>query len=242
LLGLVVGSFLNVCIYRIPEGRSITYPPSRCPECRTRLSFRDLIPVLSWFMLKGHCAYCFKPISWRYPLVEGLTGLLFFLAWVNASYPVEAVKWMGLFAVLIVIAFIDLDYQIIPDTLVLSIFLWGLFWQIIAPVQPFLQAAAGFLLGGGILFLTAVLSKGGMGGGDIKLLAAAGFILGPVQTALALFVGVAVGSLVGVTMIWKKMKKRRDYIAFGPFLALGIVVTSLWGSHLLDWYLSLIGW
>ncbi len=242
LFGLVIGSFLNVLIYRLPIDEPITYPPSHCPQCHTPLKPQDLIPVLSWIRLRGRCAYCGEPIALRYPLVEILTTVSFAVAWLSFGSILTAIKMAVLFALLIAIAFIDLDHQIIPDVLVLSIFLWGLFWQIVMAPISWWQAAGGFLLGGGILFLTAVISRGGMGGGDIKLLAAAGFILGPVQTGIALFVSVLIGSVVGIVLIVKKIRKRKEYIPFGPFLALGIAVSVLWGQRLLSAYLRLIGW
>jgi leader peptidase (prepilin peptidase) / N-methyltransferase len=242
LFGLVIGSFLNVLIYRLPIDQPITYPPSHCPRCGTPLKPVDLIPVLSWIRLGGRCAYCHAPIAWRYPLVELLTAAAFATAWLATGTWVAAVKIAVLFALLIAIAFIDLDHQIIPDPLVLGIFLWGLFWQIVLPSISWGQAIGGFFLGGGILLLAAVLSRGGMGGGDIKLLAAAGFILGPAATGIALFISVLVGSIVGVALIVKKIRKRKEYIPFGPFLALGIVASVLWGQQLLSAYLRLIGW
>lgn len=242
LFGLVTGSFLNVCIYRIPAGESIVYPPSHCPRCNTRLSALDLVPIVSWLRLGGKCAYCGGPISARYPAVELLTGVLFAVAWVNTVTAAGFIKIAVLFSLFVVVAFIDLDHQIIPDGLVLTIFLWGLFWQIVAPPVLWWQALAGGLLGGGILLVAAVLSKGGMGGGDIKLLAAAGFILGPAMTAIALFISVLAGSVVGVTLIATGIRKRKDFIPFGPFLSLGIMMAILWGHRILQIYLGWIGW
>ena len=242
VFGLAIGSFLNVLIFRLPLDQPITYPPSHCPRCNAPLKPADLIPVISWIRLKGRCATCGDPIALRYPLVESLTALAFAGAWLATGTWADAVRIAILFALLIAIAFIDLDHQIIPDTLVLAVFLWGLFWQIVMPAISWWQALGGFALGGGVLLLAAVISRGGMGGGDIKLLAAAGFILGPAMTGMALFISVLIGSIVGVTLIVKGIRKRKEFIPFGPFLAVGISISLLWGPQLLAAYLHLIGW
>lgn len=240
IFGLLIGSFLNVCIYRFPRGESVVGPPSHCPQCDQRLRAMDLVPIFSYLWQKGKCRYCGVKISPRYLLVEGLTGILFVLTFLIIGFNIVLLKYLVLFSVLIVISFIDLDYMIIPDRLVLFIFLWGFVWQIFAPQISWGEALGGALLGGGFLLLVTVLSGGGMGGGDVKLLLAAGFYLGPVLTGLALFISVLVGGLVGLGLILLKIKKRKDPIPFGPFLCLGILAATLWGAELIRWYVTFL--
>lgn len=241
ILGLVIGSFLNVCIYRLPREESIVFRSSHCPGCNKKLGVMELIPLLSYFLLKGKCRSCGEKISFRYPLVEFLTGLLFVVTYLSTGMDILLVKNLFLFSLLLVIIFIDLDYQIIPNTLVLIFFLWSLLWQIFYPEIPWGDAFLGAALGGGLLLALAIISKGGMGGGDIKLMFAAGFYLGGAMTAVALFVGFFSGALVGIVLMVLKLKTRKDYIPFGPFLSGGIMVAYLWGPLLVEGYLRLTG-
>ena len=238
VLGAVIGSFLNVCIYRFPRGESVVQPPSHCPQCGQRLKSMDLVPIFSYLWQKGKCRYCGVRVSPRYLLVEALTGILFMLTFFAIGFNIELIKYLVLFSVLIIISFIDLDYQIIPNRLVLFVFLWGFSWQIFRPQISWGQALGGALLGGGFLLLVLLLSRGGMGGGDVKLLLAAGFYLGPVLTGLALFISVFAGALLGLGLILLKLKKRKDAVPFGPFLSLGILTAALWGGDIFRWYLS----
>ncbi len=170
-----------------------------------------------------------------------MTGVVFLLSFEVFGFDIILVRYLGLFSILIVIAFIDLDNQTIPNSLVLAIFVWGLTWQVIYPQISWASSLYGAFLGGGILFLTAVLSRGGMGGGDIKLMLAAGFMLGPQLTGLSLFIAVFSGALTGILLILLKKKERKDPIPFGPFLTLGIFVSTLWGSLIIAFYLTSTG-
>lgn len=241
MLGLCTGSFLNVCIHRIPLCQSVVYRPSHCPVCKERLGGRDLIPVLSYLVLQGKCRYCGARISPRYPLVEVFTGIVFLLVFLKYGTSIVLTKYLILSSVLIIISFIDLDHKIIPNRLAAIIFVWGFMWQIILPEISWLNALAGSLIGGGLLILAAVLSKGGMGGGDIKLMLAAGFILGAPMTGVALFLSFLSGALAGLTLIIFKRVSRKEKIAFGPFLCLGIFTAAIWGNQILSWYLNIAG-
>ncbi len=241
LLGLILGSFLNVCIYRLPWGENIVSYPSHCPNCLRRLGFLDLLPLLSYVLLRGRCRYCECRISIRYPGVELLTGLVFLATYFSTGFNPGLLKYLFLFSVLIVVFFIDLDHKIIPNSLVLVILTWGILWQLLWPQITWVEALGGALLGGGFLLALAVISRGGMGGGDIKLMFAAGFYLGPLLTLTAMFIGFFTGALVGITLILLKVKSRKDFIPFGPFLSLGIFFTALWGQEIVDIYLNLTG-
>jgi leader peptidase (prepilin peptidase) / N-methyltransferase len=173
-------------------------------------------------------------------LVQILTGIGFLLTVLNTPEVLDLIKLLGFFSLLILISFIDLEKQIIPNPLVLVFLGWGLLWQVINPTVSWSQALYGLLLGGGFLLFAAIISRGGMGGGDIKLMGAAGFALGLPLTGLALFIGSMIGAVVGLTLLLLRLKKRKDPIPFGPFLSLGIWIAMVWGPQILDRYLAAI--
>jgi leader peptidase (prepilin peptidase)/N-methyltransferase len=242
LYGLLVGSFLNVLIYRIPRNESIVFPGSHCPSCGASLHFFDLIPVVSYIMLGGKCRYCKGPISPRYPIVELVTASLITVqAWrrgINPSFFLFA----ALTAILVAVTMIDYDCQIIPDSLVLLITILGALHLYYVLLPSFgkavlLDRAAGFLLGGGLFFLIAVVSRGGMGGGDIKLAAALGLWFGWKELLLLIFTAFVTGAIVSVFLLVTHIKGRKEGIPFGPFLAFSAYLVSLYGSELMNWYL-----
>ncbi|NLX70600.1 MAG: prepilin peptidase [Clostridiales bacterium] len=243
IVGLLIGSFLNVCIYRIPRKESIIWPGSRCTMCNSRLTPLELIPVFSFIMLKGRCRSCNGLISRRYPAVELLTALLIWMVYRRYGIDFTTIYYILMTCILIVAAAIDIDYQIIPNGLVLTGFISGLLFNLLGASIPFMDGLYGFLLGGGSLALIAIISlfifrKQGMGGGDIKLMATVGLYLGWRLTALALVLSVYIGGITGLLLLITRMKKRGDYIAYGPFLVIGSFVAMLYGESIIDWYLS----
>lgn len=241
IYGLLIGSFLNVCIYRIPEGKSIVFPGSSCGSCHTSLKAMDLIPILSWLMTKGTCRYCGEKVSIQYPLVELMTGvltvLIFQFTGLNLSFLWACfLLWSG-----IVVALIDLKHELIPDRLNMVIGIGGLLHYMvqIGQTQTFtVWPLLGALLGGGFLLLLAFVST--MGGGDIKYMAAAGLFLGPALTALALYIGFILGGLAALVLLLTKRVKRGTHIPFGPYLVIGVVFAYLFGNQLLSVYFSWI--
>ncbi|HRY30588.1 MAG TPA: prepilin peptidase [Elusimicrobiota bacterium] len=231
LLALILGSFANVCIHRLPRGESIFWPPSRCPSCGKNIRWWQNVPLLSFLLLRGRCAACQKPIAWRYPLVEFLTALLFLALFLR--FPERAVPlWIGatLSLLLLILTFIDLEHQIIPDALSLAFLVGGL---AAFPVNPLLGstvllrgltaltgAATGLALLWGIALVgKMVWHKEAMGGGDIKFMAALGTLLGWKGILFSLFTGSLLGSVwIGLTF-WKR--RPGEYLPFGPFLAMG---------------------
>lgn len=250
IFGAVIGSFLNVCIYRMPRDISIVLPSSRCPSCSTPLRAWDNIPVLSFLILGGRCRYCRAGISFRYPFVELLNGLLYAgLLWRYGFGP-DLIVYCIFASSLIVITFIDLDFQIIPDRITLPGIPIGLLAGSFLLPDPFLRAtplgykaslagaASGFLFFYLIAFLSLrLLKKEGMGGGDIKLMAMVGALLGWKAVILTTFAGSLLGSIAGVLMMVFKGKGRGTLIPFGPFLALGAVLSLFFGQEILLWYL-----
>lgn len=240
LVGAIIGSFLNVCIYRLPLKLSIIFPNSHCTHCKKSIPFYFNIPILSFLFLRGKCHNCGGSIRWRYPLVELLNGLsylylfsIFGLTWLCLIYSL-------LLSALWVVTFIDLEHQIIPDTITLPGIGIGLLAASTVLPPGFFNSLIGLLLGGGFFYLVAVLSRGGMGGGDIKLIAMIGAFLGWQDVLMTIFIGALSGSIVGVFLMLFKGKGRKYPVPFGPFLALGAVISLLWDQEILNWYISLV--
>lgn len=243
ILGAVIGSFLNVCIYRIPAGLSIVSPASRCPQCETAIRWYQNIPIISWLVLRGRCAQCSEKISIRYPLVEALTGTLFLgVFWTFGLHGVTLVYWL-LAAALIVITFIDLDHQIIPDVISLPGIIVGFLCSFFVPWVSWMDSLLGILVGGGSLLLVAVAyefltKKEGMGGGDIKLLAMIGAFLGWQAVFPVIFISSLAGTAVGIPVMIRQKADAKLALPFGPFLAFGALFYLFWGPALIRWYLS----
>lgn len=245
VLGLVIGSFLNVCIHRLPRKQSVVWPPSHCPKCRKRIRPSDNLPLIGYLRLKGRCRFCDTAIPFRYPLVEFVNGLAYgIIVWhFGASW--SAVWYSGLFSALLVVTFIDLDYQIIPDVITLPGIGMGLLGAVTVLPISLWNSIAGLLLGGGLLWGLAWISpylfgKEGMGGGDIKLLAMIGAFLGWKPVVLTMLIGATVGAVVGITLIAMHVMRRDEYLPFGPFLALGGAVSMFLHQELFGWYLNLL--
>ncbi len=246
LFGSVVGSFLNVCIHRLPRGESIIFPSSHCPYCNQTIRFYDNIPIISYLILRGKCRFCGKPISPQYLIVEILSAtfsLILFL-----KYPIwEYLIYFSFFSSLLVITFIDLKHQIIPDIISLPGIGIGFLSSFVLSRITYLDSFLGIALGGGILYGVAliyylIMKTEGMGGGDIKLLAMIGAFLGSKAVLVTIFVSALIGSVVGLTIIVLKGKDRKYAIPFGPFLALGAIISLFWGNSLIAWYTNLMRW
>lgn len=245
LFGSVVGSFLNVCIYRLPKDESIVVPGSHCPACQAPIRPWDNIPLLSFLFLRGRCRACGHSISWRYPLVEALTGILFTLTVARFGPTLEAVVLLVFLAGLVVVSFIDLDHQIIPNAVTLPGIPLGLAAGFVLGQPPLLDRLIGTLAGAGFLYL--VLYYGGtlygqeaMGEGDLNLIAYVGAFLGWRAVMITILVGCLVGSAVGLALIALGRLGRRQHMPFGPFLSLGAAVALFWGEQLIGWYLAFL--
>jgi len=233
--GAIIGSFLNVCIYRMQIGRSIVLPSSFCPVCEKPIRFYDNIPIISYLILRGKCRSCRSPISLRYPLVELITALLFLMLFRSTGLSVELFTNLVFTAVLIAISFIDLESQIVPDILSLGGLAAGFLLSFIRPRFDFLDAVYGILVGGGILFAIAygyqlVTKREGMGGGDIKLLAMIGSFCGIKGVIFSVMSASFLGTIVGIPLMLIKGKNTKYAIPFGPFLSLGAVLFLLAGN------------
>lgn len=238
ILGLLIGSFLNVCIYRLPQNQSIITPPSHCMICNSRLKPWDLIPVISYLLSRGRCRYCGTAFSGRYALVELLTASLFVWCLEVFGPTPELIKALILTAFFIVITFIDYDHQLILDKVLLWLSGAGVVINLwIGSVSPLDMLIAG-LIGGGLLLIIALVSGGGMGGGDIKFAAALGLCFGWQYLLLTLLLSFVFGGIGGVLLLVFKIKSRKDFIPFGPFIALAALFTLLYGNNMITWYMG----
>jgi len=252
LLGCAIGSFLNVCIYRIPREKSIVKPPSACPGCEKPIRFYDNIPILSYILLKGKCRDCGTRISMRYPLVELLTGIFFLLLYRKFDITFELLVFMIFLSLLIAISVIDLDFQIIPDILSIGGLVFGFILAIIRPFFRYLDPRFGILdslygiaLGGGLLFAIAWLyqlftKREGMGGGDIKLLGMIGAFCGWKGVLFSLVSGSVVGTLVGIPLMLAKGSGIKYAIPFGPFLSLGALFYVFTGNTIIRFAMNFL--
>lgn len=250
LLGLFVGSFLNVCIDRLPRGQSIVYPPSHCAGCRHKLGFFDLIPLVSFLWLRGRCRYCRTVIPRRIPVVEATTGLLFSLLYWKYGPGLELGIILIYTCIFLVIFFIDLEHMLVLDVIVFPSMLVALaasfFWPGLkgldllpgAPFDRVLSSLAGGAIGLAAMALPYVVYRRGMGMGDIKLAALIGLATGLPSIFVALLLAVISGGLIASLLLLSKIKKRTDAIPFAPFLAVAAMVTLVWGQNILRWYLG----
>ncbi len=239
IMGLLIGSFLNVCIYRMPKEESVVSPPSHCGSCGHRLGPIDLVPVLSWLFLKGKCRYCSAKISPRYALVELLAGTLFaFLGWHYGLTP-ELFFMLVFTSIFIAIFFIDLDHSIIPDELQIAglintIAYLGWVWYSGGHAFNLLDHGLGFLIGGGLYLLLAVITRGGMGGGDIKLMAILGLWLGSGGILWVVLLSSNIGAVISLLLMALKIKGRKDFIPFGPFIVIAAMLVMLYQSQMTE--------
>jgi leader peptidase (prepilin peptidase)/N-methyltransferase len=245
IFGLCIGSFLNVCIYRLPASKSIVHPRSMCSSCGTLIASYDNIPIISYLWLRGRCRHCRTKISLRYPIVEFLCGLFALGAYLKFDLTIEALIYFLFFAALMVVTFIDLDHRIIPDVITLPGIPICFAAGFALPTITYKDALLGILSGGGSLFLVAwtyslITKKEGMGGGDIKLLAMIGAIVGWKGVLFTIFVASLVGTLAGLAVMLQSRKGLKLAVPFGPFLSIGSITYIFFGTPLIAWYFNLL--
>lgn len=266
LFGLIIGSFLNVCILRIPGGKSIVTPASACPGCGAPIKPYDNIPVLSWLLLRGKCRACRKPISAMYPAVELLTGLLFLVCWLAFGFSAQTLKWAAFSALMIVLIFTDLRERLLPDAvnftglgigLLASLFtkpmdgtaLWlsaRLFdYPPPVPVLSFCDALLGAAAGSGLLWLVSegyfrLRGREGMGLGDVKMMLLVGAFLGLKRTVLTILAGSVLGTVLGILFILTRRKGSDYELPFGTFLGAAALLVVFFGTPLVNWYQTLL--
>ncbi|MBD5526493.1 MAG: prepilin peptidase [Lachnospiraceae bacterium] len=239
LYGIVIGSFLNVCIFRIPKQENIVKIRSHCMNCGYQLKWYDLVPVFSYLCLGGKCRRCKQKISVQYPLIELLNGVLYCTVFAVYGVSVEALLYALLTSALITLSVIDFRTYEIPVGINIFILTLGLI-RIVTDYADWLDYAVGFFIVSGFLYIVHLVTKGrGIGGGDIKLMAAGGLLLGWKQILLAFVLGCIIGSVVHVARM--KISGQGHVLAFGPYLSVGIMISALVGDQMITWYLSWLG-
>ena len=243
-LGALIGSFLNVCIYRLPLGKSVVWPSSACPSCARELSWYENVPIVSYLALRGRCRTCAASIGIRYPIVEALTAAMFALAWWQYGPGLLLVSRLVFGCALIVLFAIDLEHQLLPNVITLPGIVVGLLFSFFT--EPgWRSSLIGILLGGGILYAIAeiyyrVRHEEGLGMGDVKMLAMVGAFLGWPSTLLTLMLASFSGTLIGLGLIVTNRGSMKYALPFGTFLALGAAAAATIGPALLEWYLGLM--
>ncbi len=253
LTGLCFGSFLNVVVYRLPRRRSLIKPPSSCPSCSRRLGFIELIPLIGYILLRARCRHCGVRISPRYPLIELACAVLFLTTYLRFAPGIEFIFNLTLLYLLLGITFIDLEHRIVPNGLVAAgLAIGALLYlpqaagyliplpEVMTASRPLTDAFFGLLLGGGLMLLIFLVSRGGMGAGDLKLMAMIGFYVGLRGTAVVMLLGFLFGALVGVFFMVRRKMTRKDALPFAPYLALGTLVEVFFGEEIWHWYINLL--
>lgn len=242
VMGLLIGSFLNVCIYRLPRDQSVVMPASHCPTCDTPLRWYHNVPVVSWLALRGRCGWCRAPIHWRYPVVEALNGALYVLHGVMFEWDALLLVRLAFASALLVLFFTDLDCRILPNEITVGGAVAGLLVALVLP-PGIVASVIGVLLGGGVLWATGALYERvrgveGMGMGDVKMLAMIGAVLGWPLMLLTLVLSSVAGGVLGVVLILVRGDARTTALPFGSFLAPAALAASVVGQPVLDWYLG----
>lgn len=238
IYGIVIGSFLNVCIYRIPRGESIAKERSHCMTCGYQLRWYDLIPLFSWLALGGKCRKCKAPISPQYPIIEGVNGVFYLMIMAVNGFRIESVLYCLMASALLALSVIDFRTYEIP--LGFNLFLAGLgIFRLILDLEHWSDYVIGFFAVSLFLYLLLIATKGrAIGGGDVKLMAAAGLLIGWKLIILAFFIGCILGSVIHI--IRMKVSHAEHMLAMGPYLSMGILIAVLYGNQFLDWYFGIL--
>ncbi len=240
-LGAVIGSFLNVVIYRLPHDESLLSPPSHCPVCGHKLAWYDMIPIFSYIFLKGRCRYCGEKISIRYPLIEALTGFAFVGIGLRFGWSLEFFEYIIFASLLIAVGFTDLFYGVVPDLIVIPGSIVGFVFSIIRGKKVFFSSLFGALLLFGFFVIVILLTKGGMGEGDATFGAMIGSFIGLQFSVATLIISFILGSIVGILLMIFMKKKGKDTMPFGPYLAISAYFVALYGYQILLIYEKMFG-
>ena len=245
IFGAAIGSFLNVCIYRLPLHESVVFPASHCRACATPLSWYDNLPLASYLLRRGRCRFCGVSFSFRYFLVELITAFLAVALVYRFGLTLSTVGYFAFSAALVIITFIDFDHQIIPDVVSLPGAAAGVLFSLVSPALSLWNSLIGLVIGAGVLLAVAlgyraVTGREGMGGGDVKLLAMIGAFLGWRAVPFTLFAASFLGSVVGVAAMVRNHSDSKLALPFGPFLSFGALCYLFFGEQLIEWYLNLL--
>lgn len=241
LFGSIIGSFLNVCIFRVPKEESIVFPASHCGSCNTKLKGKDLVPIISFLALKGKCRYCDDKVSIQYPLIEIATGILFVIVYLKFGLSIDFLKFVTLTSVLLVIGIIDYKTQYVYSSVIMTGIIFGIIFLTITLITGeklnLINAAIGALIPAVILAII-VWTTNGMGWGDVEIIFMIGIFLGLKLNLLNLFISIILGGLYAIYLIIFKKRNGKEAIAFGPYIVVATFITFICGNQILDWYLG----
>ncbi|QKY69675.1 A24 family peptidase [Lentibacillus sp. CBA3610] len=238
LLGLVFGSFFNVVGLRVPQKQSFTNGRSTCPHCQRSLSWYELIPVLSYLLQRGKCRHCQRNISVLYPIIELVTGVLFAFCYIRIGLHVELMAALLLMSLLVIVLVSDIKYMLIPNSILLFFFPLFVTARLFSPLDPWWSSITGALAGVMIIAAIILLSRGGMGAGDMKLFGLLGILLGFEKTLLAFFLSCVIGAVIGLVLLLLKLIDRKQPVPFGPYIVAASIMVYFYGDLMLDWYFN----
>lgn len=240
VLGTVLGSFFNVIGLRVPKKIAFTNDRSYCPNCKKQLTWYELIPVISFAIQKAKCRNCGKKISTIYPIIELATGFLFLFSYLQIGLELELITALVMMSMLMIIVVTDMSYMLIPNKILLFFLPLLVIMRVVSPLDPWYNAIIGAIAGYVLVAIIIILSKGGMGAGDMKLLGVLGIVLGLGNVLLTFFIAALLGALIGVVLMTLQKVKRRQAIPFGPYIVVAAIITYFYGDYIINWYLSLI--
>lgn len=240
IFGLLFGSFFNVVGIRVPIKEPFIQERSKCPVCKHTLHWLQLIPVVSFIFQKGKCRYCSQKISPIYPIMESITGILFAMSYVKFGWNIELLIALVFISMLMIVTVSDIRYMIIPNRILLFYVPIFIFLRMIHPLDPWWSSIIGGILGYVMIAIIIFISKGGMGAGDMKLLAVSGIVLGMQTILLAFLIACLTGAIVGGFLLLIKKIKRNQPIPFGPYIVIGIVIAYFYGDKINNWYIQML--
>ncbi|WP_085991697.1 prepilin peptidase [Oceanobacillus senegalensis] len=239
-LGLILGSFFNVVGLRFPKNIPFANDRSACPHCNHQLSWYENIPVLSFIIQRGKCRHCKENISYIYPIVELLTGILFAISFSIIGFQLEQITALLLISMLMIVFVTDIKYMLIPNKILLFFLPVFIFMRIIVPIHPWWSSLLGGIIGTGLLALIIIVSRGGMGAGDMKLFGVLGIVLGMEKILLAFFLSCMIGAIIGIILLLFKIVERKQPIPFGPYIVFAALISYFYGDALIIWYFNLL--
>lgn len=240
ILGLIFGSFFNVVGLRVPKKQAFTNDRSFCPQCKHTLSWYELIPVLSYILQRGKCRNCKTKISVIYPIMELATGILFALSYVHFGFTVELITSLLLMSMLVIIFVSDITYMLIPNKVLLFFLPLFIIIRVLEPLDPWWSPVAGSIIGFALIAIIILVSRGGMGAGDMKLFAVLGIVLGMKNVLLAFFLSCIIGSIFGIILLALKIINRKQPVPFGPYIVVATIITYFYGESLMNWYFNIL--
>ncbi|MFC4022542.1 prepilin peptidase [Oceanobacillus longus] len=240
LLGLIFGSFYNVVGLRLPQHIPFANDRSMCPHCKNQLAWYENIPLFSFLIQGGKCRHCKQKISYIYPTIELLTGFLFALSYYTLGFQFELITVLLLVSMLMIILVADINYMLIPNKVLLFFLPFFIMMRFVVPLNPWGSAIVGAIIGFGLIFIIILISRGGMGAGDMKLFGVLGIVLGTEKILVAFFLACVIGSVIGMMLILFNVIERKQPVPFGPYIVLAALITYFYGDSLINWYFNLL--